>query len=93
MNTTQTVNTKQFIFDNKQYTVITDNAITIRDNKAISRNKPFPITLTLYKLINSECMLVINETLEDHWVMNIFYDQSTAINFMNRYICWHGIKF
>ena len=51
MNTTQTVNTKQFIFDNKQYTVITDNAITIRDNKAISRNKPFPITLTLYKLM------------------------------------------
>ena len=91
-NTTQ-VNTKQFYFDNKQYTVTTDNAITIEDNKAIHRNSPFPIALTLYKLIDSGCMLVVNETLPDNiWVMNIFYDQDTAINFMNRYITWHGIK-
>lgn len=92
-NTTQ-VNTKQFYFDDRQYTVITSDSITIRDNKAVSRNKPFPITLTLYKLIDSGCMLVVNETLpDDIWVMNIFCDQSTAINFMNRYIAWHGIKF
>jgi hypothetical protein len=92
MNTTQ-VNTKQFYFDNEQRTVITSDAITIRDERAIHRDKPFPITLTLYKLVNSSCVLVVNETLEDHWVMNIFCDQSTAINFMNRYIHWHGIKF
>lgn len=93
MNTTQ-INTKQFIFDNKQYTVIADDSVTIKDNKAVSRNKPFPIVLTLYKLVNSGCMLVVNETLpDDIWVMNIFRDSDTAINFMNRYICWHGIKF